>query len=179
MRKHFLVLAVAAVAVAATAIPAVALGGGPAAALRAGSGASASGASFTLTINALGSGANEIKIDRKGGNYVIGSNGPIPPPTGISGCSNPPANPNELRCALGRVSGFDIAVGGGNDTVTAAKSVEVPTRMIGGAGLDDLIGGSNSDSLSGGGDGDKLVGRGGADSLYGGKGEDLLLGGAG
>ncbi len=165
-RRPRLALALAACGLAL--LPAAAIGG-----------AHSSGGSFTLTVNAVGSGANEIDISRSGNQYVIDSNGAIPPPTGVTGCSNPLNNLNQLRCATGRISGFEIAVGGGNDTVTASKSVAVPTRMSGGAGLDDLTGGSNSDKLVGGGDGDKLVGRGGADALYGGKGEDLLLGGAG
>jgi Ca2+-binding RTX toxin-like protein len=179
-----LVLASAAFALALASAPALANHGGVSrSAMRvqatSARGATASGGSFTLTINTVGSGANEIAITRNGNNYVIDSNGAIPPPTQVTGCSNPVSNPNRLRCALGRLSGFDIAVGAGNDTVTASKSVIVPTRMSGGAGLDDLYGGSNSDKLVGGADGDKLVGRGGADALYGGNGEDLLLGDAG
>ena len=143
---------------------------------------SAGGATNAFTLKIQATGTVEMKITREGGRFVIDSNGATPPPTdpiAAGACLNPAGDKNQLRCLVGRINGLVIVLGDGNDTVIAAKAVNVPTRISGGAGLDDLYGGSNSDKLVGGDDGDKLVGRGGADSLFGGNGEDLLLGGAG
>jgi RTX calcium-binding nonapeptide repeat (4 copies) len=191
--KHGLALAIALAALALLSCPAPAGAGksGPVLRTRArpahGGSASASGLSLTLAIRAdesnTGPMPNVIRINRSSTRYVIDSNGLLPPPlvNGLpfAGCSNPAGNENRLLCLITAIRGFEIVTRGGNDTVTATKSVAAPTLMKGGSGLDDLYGGSSSDKLVGGTEADKLVGRSGPDALYGGPGPDRLLGGSG
>ena len=81
-----------------------------------------------------------------------------------------------------------ISVGGGNDSVTIADNLTLPTVVDGGAGDDflkggggaDLIfGGDGVDTINGAGGDDNVDGGAGNDSVTGGLGRDLLLGGAG
>ena len=145
------------------------------------------GAALTLAIKAdetqTGPTPNEIRITRGPSRYVIDSNGSLPVPevngVPVPECVNPTGNQDRLLCLTGAISGFKVITLGGNDTVTATRSVMVPTLIKGGTGLDDLYGGSSSDKLVGGDGADKLVGRGGSDSLYGGAGPDKLFGGDG
>ena len=85
---------------------------------------------------------------------MIDSNGSLPVPE-VNGvpfpeCVNPTGNQDRLLCLTGAISGFKVITLGGNDTVTATRSVMVPTLIKGGTGLDDLYGGSSSDKLVGG-----------------------------
>ncbi|HKG35181.1 MAG TPA: hypothetical protein VKA89_01950 [Solirubrobacterales bacterium] len=137
------------------------------------------GASDAYTLVLKGAdGPNEITISLDGmaDEYVIRANGTIDP---TETCSNPPGDPNELRCPEDDIVGFTVRARGGNDDIIVKDSVAVSTILNGGAGLDDLVGGSNTDRLVGGDDDDVLVGRGGSDLLYGNNGRDVLRGGAG
>ncbi len=186
--KHLLALALAPLALAMIAAVTPAAAGHARAAL--GSRilpGSARGAALTLAIKAdetqTGPTPNEIRIARGPRRYVIDSNGSLPVPqvngVPVPECVNPTGNPDRLLCLKGAIGGFKVITLGGNDTVTATRSVRVPTLIKGGTGLDDLYGGSSSDKLVGGDGADKLVGRGGSDSLYGGAGPDKLFGGNG
>src|SRR5262249_12805998 len=81
-----------------------------------------------------------------------------------------------------------VSVGGGNDTVTIADAITIPTVVGAGAGSDWVKGGGGSDLVFGGAGndtistaaGDDNVDAGtGNDSLIGGLGRDLLMGGTG
>ena len=132
---------------------------------------------YTLVLRGA-DGPNEITISLDGiaEEYVIRANGTIGP---TETCSNPPGEPNELRCPKADIVGFTVRAAGGNDDIIVKDSVPVSTILNGGAGLDDLAGGSNTDKLVGGDDNDVLAGRGGSDFLYGNRGRDVLRGGAG
>jgi Ca2+-binding RTX toxin-like protein len=136
-----------------------------------------SGGPYTLILKGA-DGPNEITVSLDGlaDEYVIRANGTIGP---TETCSNPPGDPNELRCPREDLVGLTVRAGGGNDDIVVKDSVQISTILNGGAGLDDLYGGSNTDRLVGGDDDDVLVGRGGSDFLYGNEGRDDLRGGAG
>src|SRR5262249_4363455 len=81
-----------------------------------------------------------------------------------------------------------VSVGGGNDTVTIADAITIPTVIDAGAGADSVKGGGGSDLVFGGAGndtisaaaGDDNVDAGaGNDSIIGGLGRDLLMGGTG
>lgn len=123
-----------------------------------------------------GGGPNEISIDYDGTEYTITANGTL---SAVRTCVNPSGAADALVCPSADINGFQVNAGGGNDTVTVAKSVPVPTILNGGPGLDDLIGGAGTNRINGGTGDDRLVGRKGPDQLYGGPGDDTLVGGAG
>ena len=148
-----------------------------AAALAAPAAMAGTGQPYTLILEgADGPNVITISLDGNTDEYVIRANGTIGP---TETCSNPPGDPNELRCPREDLIGFTVKAGGGNDDIIVKDSVSISTIIHGGDGLDDLYGGSNTDRLTGGADEDKLIGRKGSDFLYGGKGRDELLGGAG
>lgn len=118
-----------------------------------------------------------IWLTPDGYSYVIDS--AVPLEVGGTICQNAPGNPNELICEAPRVAGFVVNGGGHDDTVTVARTVQVPLTMHGGPGDDTLLGGSGSDMLIGGAGNDRLNGRGGDDVVYGGPGNDVLKGGPG
>ena len=147
------------------------------AALAAPMAAAGTGQPYTLVLKgADGPNAITISFDGTSDEYVIHANGTVGQ---TETCTNPPGEPNELRCPEDDLIGFTVRAGGGNDDIIVKDSVALSTTLNGGAGLDDLAGGSNTDRLVGGADEDKLVGRKGSDFLYGSKGRDTLLGGAG
>jgi len=68
---------------------------------------------------------------------------------------------------------------GGNDTVTFAAALTVPTWTAAGAGDDTVTGGGGADAVYLGDGNDAANGGAGADFIAGGAGEDLVQGGAG
>ena len=74
-----------------------------------------------------------------------------------------------------------VALGGGDDTFTAAPWDDVQPRIVadGGAGNDTIYGSTNPDEIDGGAGDDMLYGLDDEDNLDGGDGADLLVGGAG
>lgn len=77
--------------------------------------------------------------------------------------------------------GWEIVLGSNfNDTITGGQSsVDVPNRLKGFGGSDQLFGTNSTDVLAGGAGNDGLRGGGGDDILKGAAGDDLLLGSAG
>lgn len=126
-----------------------------------------------------GSEANMIHIwlTPDGRSYVIDS--VVALEVGGTVCANPEGDPYELICQAPLVSSFEVNAGEGDDRVSIAKEVSIPTTMRGGSGDDVLIGGGGSDRLVGGVGEDRLIGRGGNDWLFGGPGDDHLSGGRG
>lgn len=136
----------------------------------------------TKTYNVLlagGSEVNDIRIwvTPDGRSYVIDSI--VPLEVGVSICTNPEGNPNELICEAPLIAGFEVNAGGGNDKVVVSGDIAVPVTMRGASGNDYLCGGSGADKLIGGSGRDRLLGGKGDDALYGGAGLDVLIGGPG
>jgi len=133
---------------------------------------------YTVVL-AGGSAQNMIQIwlTPDGTEYVIDS--AVPLEVGGTVCRNAPDNQNELLCQAPLVAGFVVAAGPGNDSVTVAGAVQVPTTLNGGPGRDLLQGGGGADKLVGGAGNDVLSGRGGNDAIFGGPGKDVLKGGSG
>ena len=67
----------------------------------------------------------------------------------------------------------------GNDRISVASNISVPTSLYGSAGNDTLFGGSGSDAIFGGDANDSIVGNGGSDVLRGENGNDRLNGAGG
>jgi uncharacterized delta-60 repeat protein len=67
----------------------------------------------------------------------------------------------------------------GNDRITVASALPIPSSLIGGLGADSLTGGGGNDFLSGDGGSDNLKGGAGADTFAGGLGNDTQSGGNG
>lgn len=132
---------------------------------------------YTLRITA-GDASNEIEVSVTGDGsaYLVTANGEIPP---AAGCTNPPEEPNVLRCPRRSIAAFVIEGNGGNDTLTARPAVSAYMILSGGGGFDDLVGGANADELRGGPGEDHLAGRAGPDQLFGDAGDDHLRGGIG
>ena len=65
----------------------------------------------------------------------------------------------------------------GNNTFI--NNTNLPSKALGGAGVDRFFGGSGADVFYGLGGNDVLEGRAGSDRLYGGTGEDILRAGGG
>jgi Ca2+-binding RTX toxin-like protein len=118
-----------------------------------------------------------ITLSADGRSYVIDSAGPLE--VGGAVCSHPEGNQDELVCEAAWIVGFEVNAGAGDDSITVAPGVMVPTTLRGGPGNDKLVGGAGADKLIGGSGDDILVGRAGSDSLYGGPGDDRLIGGSG
>jgi hypothetical protein len=64
---------------------------------------------------------------------------------------------------------------GGNDTVFADSSVQVPITLNGGSGNDALRGGASNDTVRGESGNDRLYGGAGSDTLDGGSGDDVMV----
>ncbi|MBS1878999.1 MAG: hypothetical protein JST31_05765 [Actinobacteria bacterium] len=118
-----------------------------------------------------------IGVSPDGRQYTIESAAPLE--VGGEICWHPEANEDRLLCEAAAIAGFEVNGNGGNDTITVAANVPVPTTLRGGPGDDKLTGGAGNDKLVGGPGNDTLVGRGGNDSLFGGPGDDKLYGGPG
>jgi len=133
---------------------------------------------YTIVL-AGGSAQNSIHIwlTPDGTEYVIDS--VVPLEVGGDVCRNAPGTQTELVCQAPLVGGFVVVAGPGDDTVSVASAVQVPTTLNGGPGNDVLQGGSGADKLVGGTGDDVLSGKGGNDAIYGGPGQDVLNGGAG
>jgi hypothetical protein len=117
-----------------------------------------------------------IALSPDGRSYVIDS--VVPLDVGGDLCAHPQGQENELVCAATSIGGFEVHAGAGDDAVTVAREVPVPTTLRGGPGDDRLVGGGAGDKLVGGPGDDTLIARAGADSLFGGPGEDHLFGGS-
>jgi Ca2+-binding RTX toxin-like protein len=133
---------------------------------------------YTIVL-AGGSAQNMIHIwlSPDGTEYVIDS--AVSLEVGGQVCRNAPESQNELVCQAPLVAGFVVVAGPGDDSVSVAGAVQVPTTLNGGPGRDVLQGGSGADKLVGGAGADVLSGQGGNDAIYGGAGHDVLNGGPG
>lgn len=161
--KKLLATAVAAIAAIVIAVPAQATPG------------------VTVVI-AGGEEADTISISvspQDGHSFVIESAAPLEVGGGV--CTHPEGMPNQLVCDSTRVSAFEVNAGGGDDSVSASRTLGVPVTLRGGPGNDRLTGGGSvlGDRLIGGTGDDVLNGTGGPDVLYGGPGNDVLIGGSG
>jgi Ca2+-binding RTX toxin-like protein len=118
-----------------------------------------------------------IVVSATGTGFVIDSAAPLEVGGGV--CAHPEGMPTQLLCESGKISGFEVNAGGGDDHVSIGRMVGVPVTLRGGPGNDRLTGGGSSlgDKLVGGSGDDVLVGRSGPDLLYGGPGNDNLSGG--
>jgi Ca2+-binding RTX toxin-like protein len=149
-------------------------------ALAVGGGSMAHAAAPQVTV-LLAGGAEEdtitIGLSADGRSYVIDSAGPLE--VGGSVCAHPEGMPTELVCEAAPIAGFEVNAGGGNDSITVARTVPAPVTLRGGPGNDRLVGGAGDDRLIGGAGDDTLIGRAGNDTLFGGPGDDRLIGGPG
>ena len=118
-----------------------------------------------------------ISLSMDGRDYVIVSSAPLE--AGGDICLHPEERPNELHCKAPAIAGFEVNVGGGEDTVALASDVPIPATLRGGPGHDRLIGGDANDKIVGGAGPDFLGGRRGDDWIFGGSGPDKLVGGPG
>ena len=118
-----------------------------------------------------------IQLSQDGRSYEISSIAPLE--VGGNVCYHPGEEPNRIVCEAVSIASFEVNAAGGNDRVSVAADVSVPTTLRGGPGNDRLIGGAGNDKLIGGAGNDVLMGRGGNDSLFGGPGRDRLFGGPG
>jgi Ca2+-binding RTX toxin-like protein len=133
-----------------------------------------------------GSGNDDIRVSRDGGNWVISDAVPI---YAGDGCANPPGNVNVLVCADSGGPPLLVITGGiGNDQMAIDGSVPsgAHVRVNGNAGDDTLIGGDTDDVLEAGENyngpdfgHDRLIGNAGSDVLYSDPGGDDLQGGPG
>ncbi|MGI9518915.1 MAG: PKD domain-containing protein, partial [Pirellulaceae bacterium] len=78
--------------------------------------------------------------------------------------------------AASEVVSLGVYLGGGNDSVVIATALQLPSRIVGGAGHDGLFGGGGRDRISGGDENDIIEGHGGDDILEGNLGFDRLFG---
>ena len=69
--------------------------------------------------------------------------------------------------------------GGGNDNVTIATAITIPTILDGGAGDDSLRGGNGNDLIFGGDGRDTILSNNGDDDVDAGAGDDTVTGGVG
>jgi Ca2+-binding RTX toxin-like protein len=72
-----------------------------------------------------------------------------------------------------------VSTGGGNDTVTIADGITLPTVVDAGAGDDSIKGGGGPDLIFGGNGNDTINGAGGDDDVDAGAGNDSVIGGLG
>jgi Ca2+-binding RTX toxin-like protein len=80
---------------------------------------------------------------------------------------------------LSAVTSIRADLGGGDDRLSIAADLTLPTTLAGGAGRDTLVGGGGADLIFGNEQPDLLDGGGGNDTLVGGGGNDRLFGGGG
>jgi Ca2+-binding RTX toxin-like protein len=92
---------------------------------------------------------------------------------------------NYLR---GDISLIQVDGGSGDDHITIDASIQLATKLYGGAGNDIIIGGGGSDRImggdgndwvSGGAGNDVIYGEAGNDRIFGGDGRDYIVGGSG
>ena len=133
---------------------------------------------YTVVL-AGGSAQNMIHIWLTPGGTEYAIDSVVPLEVGGPVCHNAPGNQNELLCQAPLVAGFVVVAGPGDDSVSVAGSVRVPTTLNGGPGRDLLQGGSGADKLVGGTGNDVLSGKAGNDAIFGGPGKDVLNGGPG
>jgi Ca2+-binding RTX toxin-like protein len=133
-----------------------------------------------LTLLLTGGGednAIRISLSMDGRDYVIVSAAALE--AGGDICWHPEERPNELHCKAPAIAGFEVNVGGGDDSVVLASDIPIPATLRGGPGRDRLIGGDASDKIVGGPGPDYLSGRRGDDWIFGNGGPDKLFGGPG
>lgn len=118
--------------------------------------ASLSGGVCTIT---GGSGADVISVSKNATQLVTKQNGVT------------------KSFTLSAVKKIVVNAGGGNDKVTIASNVAIPSTLNGGDGNDTLVGGASADTINGGNGNDVETGNGGADTEIGGAGDDNLDGG--
>lgn len=77
------------------------------------------------------------------------------------------------------LGGFNILVGGGDDSVAVDSAIDLPVTVRAGDGDDNVTTGAGNDAIFGGEGNDSLNGGPGDDTLDGGAGDDTLIGGGG
>jgi Ca2+-binding RTX toxin-like protein len=136
--------------------------------------------STTYTVVLAGGSAQNmihIWLTPDGTEYVIDS--VVPLEVGGDVCHNASGSQNELLCQAPLVAGFVVVAGPGDDRVSVAGTVQVPTTLNGGPGNDVLRGGGGDDRIVGGPGNDVLSGGAANDAIFGGPGNDVLNGGPG
>jgi Ca2+-binding RTX toxin-like protein len=118
-----------------------------------------------------------ISLTPDGRAFAIVSSTPLE--AGGDICWHPEERANELLCKAPAIAGFEVNVGGGEDSVVLGSDIPIPATLRGGPGRDRLTGGGVSDKIVGGAGADYLSGRRGDDWILGGPGPDRLLGGPG
>jgi Ca2+-binding RTX toxin-like protein len=118
----------------------------------------------------------DIKLSPDGRSYLIDSLTPLE--AGGDLCTQPQESAHELVCEALPIAGFEVNVGGGDDSAIISPKIPVPVTLRGGEGDDRLRGGAGADKLLGGPGADFLLGHGGKDWIFGGPGNDWLYGGA-
>ena len=73
------------------------------------------------------------------------------------------------------IKSISVSAGGGDDKVSIARSVTLPSTLNGGDGNDDLSGGGGADTIDGGAGADRITGGLGSDKLSGGAGNDSIF----
>jgi len=72
------------------------------------------------------------------------------------------------------ITSISVSAGGGDDKVSIARNITLPTTLNGGDGNDSLSGGGGVDTIDGGGGADRISGGLAADVLNGGAGNDTI-----
>jgi Ca2+-binding RTX toxin-like protein len=99
--------------------------------------------------------------------------GPLPP------LPIPRPVPVTTRIPLAGLTGLSIDVKGGDDYVSVARNVTLPSKIDAGAGNDHVSGGGGADTINAGDGNDFVNGGAGNDTVNGGAGTDSIGGGDG
>jgi Ca2+-binding RTX toxin-like protein len=128
--------------------------------------------------------AGGIAIDLLGGTDEVRIRGTAAADTFYLGSDGIAVNADNYKdLTLSNVEAVNIALAGGNDTLTATNAALIkgvtgnfglPLRLFGGAGNDTIVGGGVIDNIYGGPGNDTLSGGAGADNLYGEDGADTM-----
>ena len=151
-------------------------------------------ATHLLVYTGVGTEANDLRIARHGGAFVVRDLTATLIPG--AGCTRVTAH--RATCSAGGVGSFRADLGRGADRAVVGNLLRLPAidvrgglgadtlesvlahvTLYGGPGSDRLIGGSRADVISGKRGADFIRGRGGADRLSGGRGADLIVSGPG
>jgi Ca2+-binding RTX toxin-like protein len=151
-------------------------------------------ANHRLVYIGAGTEANDLRVARHGGAFVVRDLGATLTPG--AGCAGVTAH--RATCATAGVRSFTAELGRGGDRAVIANLLRLPAIVVrggvgadtlesvlahvafyGGPGRDRLIGGLRADLLFGKRGADFIRGRGGADRISGGPDDDLIVAGPG
>jgi len=151
-------------------------------------------ASHVLVYTGVGTEANDLRIARHGGAFVVRD---LTATLG-SGAGCTAVTAHKATCAAAGIRSFSADLGRGADHAVVANLLRLPAIVVrgglgadalesvlahvtfyGGPGRDRLIGGLRADALFGKPGADFIRGRGGADRIDGGRGDDLIVSGPG